>query len=86
VAVVERAPLMGLLFLNNNLHALHHAQPGLAWHRLPGRYRRNRAAILAANGGLVYAGYREVFARFLLRPHDQTVHPELAGRPQGVAA
>ena len=28
VAVVERAPVLGLLFLNNNLHALHHARPG----------------------------------------------------------
>jgi fatty acid desaturase len=75
IAVVERAPILGLLFLNNNLHALHHARPDLAWHRLPGVYRANRAQILQANGGLVYDGYREVFARFLLRPHDQITHP-----------
>jgi len=75
VAVVERAPLLGLLFLNNNLHAAHHAWPGLAWWRLPGAYRRHRAALLAENGGLVYRGYAEVFARFLFRPHDVLVHP-----------
>jgi fatty acid desaturase len=86
VAVVERAPLLGLLFLHNNLHAVHHAQPGLAWWRLPAHYRRTRAAVLAANGGLVYAGYREVFARFLFRAHDQIVHPEITDRPQGLAA
>lgn len=75
VAVVERAPLMGLLFLNNNLHAVHHRHPGLSWYRLPDIYRRDRDAVLRANGGLVYAGYGEVFARYLLRPHDLPVHP-----------
>jgi len=75
VAVVERAPLMGLLFLNNNLHAVHHDHPAAPWHRLPGLYRRNRDEVLRANGGLVYAGYREVFARFLFKPHDDLIHP-----------
>jgi fatty acid desaturase len=75
VAVVERAPLFGLLFLNNNLHAAHHAWPGLPWWRLPTRYRQHREALLAANGGLVYAGYGEVFRRFLFRPHDVLLHP-----------
>ena len=75
VAIVERAPLMGLLFLNNNLHAVHHSHPGEPWYRLPGLYRRNREQVLQANGGLVYAGYREVFARFLFKPHDDLVHP-----------
>jgi fatty acid desaturase len=75
VAVVERAPLLGLLFLNNNLHAVHHRHPGRPWYRLPGLYWRDRQAILEANGGLAYAGYREVFRRYLLRPHDVVVHP-----------
>jgi fatty acid desaturase len=78
VAVVERAPVLGLLFLNNNLHALHHARPGVAWFRLPGLYRRERETVLSANGGLVYGGYREVFARYLFRRHDDPVHPALA--------
>lgn len=77
VAVVEKAPLLGLLFLNNNLHAAHHAWPGLAWWRLPARYRRHREALLASNGGLLYAGYADVFRRFLLRPHDVIIHPHL---------
>lgn len=75
VAVVERAPLFGLLFLNNNLHAAHHAWPGVPWWRLPRHYRQHRAALLAANGGLAYAGYGEVFRRFLFRPHDVLLHP-----------
>jgi fatty acid desaturase len=80
VAVVERAPLLGLLFLHNNLHALHHQRPDLAWHKLPGEYRRRREALLQANGGLVYRGYAEVFARFLLRPHDGLLHPAFRER------
>jgi fatty acid desaturase len=76
VAVVERSPLLGLLFLNNNLHAAHHRWPGLAWWRLPEAYRTNRQALLAENGGLVYASYGEVAARFLFRPHDTIHHPD----------
>lgn len=79
IALVEHAPLLGLLFLNNNLHALHHRRPALAWHRLPGAYRGARARLVSANGGLVYDGYREVFARYLLRPHDRLVHPAPGG-------
>jgi len=79
IAVVERAPVLGLLFLNNNLHALHHARPDLAWHQLPAVYKANRAQILQVNGGLVYDGYGEVFARFLFRPHDEIIHPSLGG-------
>jgi fatty acid desaturase len=81
VAVVERAPLMGLLFLNNNLHAVHHERPAEPWYRLPGLYHRDREQVLQANGGLVYAGYREVFARFLFEPHDDLVHPSARGAP-----
>ena len=68
VAVVEAAPVFGLLFLNNNLHAVHHRRPGLAWYRLPQAYRGERDAVLADNGGLVYRGYAEVFKRYAFRP------------------
>ncbi len=75
VAVVERAPVLGLLFLNNNLHAAHHDRPGAAWHQLPGFYRRERERLLRANGGLVYEGYGQIVRRFFLRPHDEILHP-----------
>lgn len=74
-AVVERGGLLGLLFLYNNLHAAHHRWPAVPWYRLPRLYRGNRAALLRANGGLVYDGYGDVFRRFLLKRHDQPVHP-----------
>jgi fatty acid desaturase len=67
VAVVEGAPLLGLLFLNNNLHAAHHDRPGLAWYELPAFYEAERQRLLHANGQLVYAGYFDVFRRYLFR-------------------
>lgn len=85
-AIVERSPIFGLLFLNNNLHVLHHRWPNVPWYRLPRLYRKHREAALAHNGGLVYDGYGEVFRRFFLKRHDQPVHPlgrvpDVSGRP-----
>src|SRR5262249_21738668 len=37
---VVESRLFGLLFLNNNLHVVHHREPGLAWYRIPAEYRR----------------------------------------------
>jgi len=74
-AIVERSLILGPLFLFNNLHAAHHAVPMLAWYRIPVWYRRNRTALVDANGGLVYRGYADVFRRYLFRTHDAPAHP-----------
>lgn len=74
-AIIECAPVLGLLYLYNNLHVVHHERPAVAWYRLPGLYERERARFIAKNGGLVYRGYADVAARFLFRAHDQSVHP-----------
>ena len=73
--LVEAGPLFSLLFLNNNLHAVHHAEPGLAWYKIPARYRESRDALLAENGGYRMRGYAEVFARYLLWAKESPVHP-----------
>ncbi len=73
--LVEAGPVMSLLFLNNNLHALHHAEPGVAWYRLPHRYRRRREELLRENRGYRYGGYAEIIARHLFRPKEPPVHP-----------
>ncbi len=69
--VLSRGPL-ALLFLNNNLHAAHHARPGAPWYRLP-EIERNRAP----GGEPRYAGYRDVAARFAFRAHDRAEHPQV---------
>lgn len=74
VIVEDRGPL-ALLFLNNNYHAAHHAAPGLAWYRLPERFRARRDAILARNGGYHYPSYWAVFRAHFLRAKDPVPHP-----------
>lgn len=74
-AVVEAGPFWSLLFLNNNLHSVHHDNPGLPWHRLPEAYRARRAEVLARNGGYRAEGYRQVFARYAFRPREPLAHP-----------
>ncbi len=75
IAIVENAPVLGLLFLHNNLHLVHHAWPEMPWWRIPGVYRQYRDMMVAANGGLVYDGYLDVARRFWLTPHDKVLHP-----------
>ena len=81
-AIVENSWIFGVLFLFNNLHVAHHMRPTLPWYELPAWYTRNRAALSARNGGLVYRGYFEVFSRFFVLPYEQTIHPHArdAGR------
>ena len=77
-AIVEKGGPLGLLYLNNNLHVLHHLRPNVPWYRLPALYRAERAELVAHNGGLVYAGYADVAKRFLLHAHDNPRHPKVS--------
>ena len=72
--IPDRGPL-ALLFLNNNLHAVHHAHPSLAWYRLPGLFAERRAAFEASNGGYGYRSYLDLFRRHWRRPLDSVAHP-----------
>lgn len=75
-AIVEAGPLGGLLFLNNNLHLVHHARPDLPWYKLPAVYRAGRDGYLERNGGFLFrGGYLEIARRYALRPKDVPVHP-----------
>ncbi|HXV25607.1 MAG TPA: fatty acid desaturase [Alphaproteobacteria bacterium] len=74
-AIVEAGPVVSLLYLNNNLHAVHHAKPGVAWYKLPRLYRERRAEFLAANAGYRFPSYWEVVRRFLLVPKEPAAHP-----------
>ncbi len=84
VAVVEAGPLLSLLYLNNNLHAVHHAEPSMAWYRLPAYYRAHRRDILADNEGYLYQGYHQVIGRYLLRPKEPVLHPLESATPAPV--
>lgn len=86
VIVEDNGPL-ALLFLNNNLHVVHHMHPAVPWYRLPATYATNRDHYLRRNEGYVYRNYAEVFWRYLFHAKDPVPHPLMpatASHPQPV--
>lgn len=80
--VVESNPVLGLVFLNNNLHMAHHEYPGLAWYRLPGYYREHRQRLLNENCAYLVRGYGELARKYLLSAKEPVPHPNLASLPR----
>ena len=74
VIIEDRGPL-ALLFLNNNLHVVHHAHPQVPWYRLPALYASNRDQFIRRNEGYVYRSYGQIFRSYLLRAKDPVPHP-----------
>lgn len=73
--VIEDTGPLAFLFLNNNLHIVHHMHPGVPWYALPRLYRARRAEFLAANDGYFYRNYLQIFRNYLLRAKDPVPHP-----------
>ena len=78
VVIEDRGPL-ALLFLNNNLHVVHHMHPTVPWYYLPALYAGNRDHYLRRNDHYVYRNYLDVFRRYLLRAKDPVPHPLMPG-------
>ena len=74
VIIEDRGPL-ALIFLNNNLHVVHHMHPGVPWYRLPALYRAHRDHYLGRNEGYVYRSYGQIFRRYFWRAKDPVAHP-----------
>ncbi|EAQ01917.1 fatty acid desaturase family protein [Pseudooceanicola batsensis HTCC2597] len=74
VIVEDRGPL-AWLFLNNNLHVVHHAHPNRPWYELPALYARHRERFLRRNDGYRYRSYAQIFRSHFLRAKDQVPHP-----------
>lgn len=74
-AIVEAEAPFALLFLHNNLHAVHHERPTEAWWRLPEIWRADRAGVLRRNGGYHVAGYWEVARRWAFQAREPIAHP-----------
>jgi fatty acid desaturase len=75
--IVEASPVFALLFLNNNLHYVHHKHPRVPWYDLPALYRGQREKFLAANESYTFAGYGEVLWRYLFHKKTPVPHPFL---------
>lgn len=73
--IIEDRGLLSLLFLNNNLHVVHHQHPAVPWYELPAVYQAGKARYLACNEGYRYASYREIFTRYFWRAKDPVAHP-----------
>ncbi len=82
--IVERSPL-SFLFLNNNLHFVHHRTPNVAWYRLPALYRAKRDEWVAMNGGYVVPNYLALLRHFAFRAKEPVVHPTLRRAPDAGA-
>lgn len=80
--LIEASPFWSLLFLNNNLHLVHHKLPGLAWYKLPAAYAAKRQAWQQQNAGYVLQGYRSLL-RYALRPKEPVMHPLRRRLPAG---
>ncbi|MBX3199557.1 MAG: fatty acid desaturase [Labilithrix sp.] len=66
--VIEAGLFFRLLFLNNNLHAIHHRRPDLPWFELPSAWERARAQFTSRQPDLVQRGYLALVGRHALRP------------------
>ena len=73
--IIEDTGPLSLLFLNNNLHAVHHARPTVAWYRLPALYRQEREKFLAHNGCYLYRSYLDVISRYFFCAKDPVPYP-----------
>jgi len=74
-AITESNLFWSMLFLYNNLHAVHHVFPKMPWWQIPGYWRANREQILAHNGSLYFRGYGEIGRKWLLKPIFTPAHP-----------
>lgn len=77
IVLNEAGWVLRLLFLNNNLHLVHHDLPSLPWYLLPRIYDGRRHAYAARSGGFHIRGYGELMRRFGFRPIDAPVHPHM---------
>ncbi|MGX9350908.1 fatty acid desaturase [Shimia sp. W99] len=74
VIIEDKGPL-AWIFLNNNLHVVHHMHPRMPWYRLPVLFRENRDRYLSRNDGYYYRSYGEIFRRYLWARKDPVPHP-----------
>ncbi|MEX0307811.1 MAG: fatty acid desaturase [Ruegeria sp.] len=73
--IVEDRGLLAFLFLNNNLHVVHHMNPSAPWYRLPALYRTGKERYLACNEAYVYRSYAQIFREYFWRAKDPVEHP-----------
>lgn len=76
-ATIEAGPLLSFLFLHNNLHALHHVEPTLPWHRRPARDRAMRTDLLRSSRYHLIDSYAQLARNYLFEAKEPLLHPLL---------
>jgi len=79
--IIERSPL-SFLFLNNNLHFVHHKTPTVAWYKLPRLFRERRDEWLRMNNGYAYPNYFALIKAYAFKAKEPIVHPVLRRAPE----
>ncbi len=82
--IVEKGGLLAFLFLNNNLHVVHHSLPRAPWYELPRLYREARDRWNEQNGGYTFSGYGAIVRQWLFAAKEPVVHPALRRLQTGV--
>jgi fatty acid desaturase len=78
--IIERSPL-ALLFLNNNLHLVHHKMPTAPWYKLPALYTERCEEWRRMNNGYVYPNYFALVKAYAFRAKEPVIHPFLRRAP-----
>lgn len=73
--IIEDRGVLAWIFLNNNLHAVHHMHPRMAWYDLPQTFAKHRARYLKCNGDYYFTSYAQIFRQYFFRPKDPVPHP-----------
>jgi fatty acid desaturase len=68
--VVEAGFFFSLIFLNNNLHVVHHAAPRVPWFELPRLWAHERPSFATRAPDLIHAGYVSIIRKWALQPRE----------------
>ena len=79
--IVERSPL-SFLFLNNNLHFVHHKSPTVAWYRLPKLFRERRDEWVRDEQRLCLSELFRAAEEYAFKAKEPVVHPALRRAPE----
>ena len=74
--IVQKSLLSGL-FLNNNLHLVHHKLPTVAWYELPAVYASNQSEWHELNEHYVFRSYFDILRKYAFRVKEPVIHPVL---------
>ena len=74
--VIEGSWFTRLLFMNVNIHQVHHEFPHVPWFMVHGHWLRYRQSILVSNGVYFYQDYWSLMMQTMVRQKDSPMYPK----------